>query len=90
MLIDYGIDQGTIIIYCDNSSTISISKNPVQHSKTKHIYIQYHYIRELVDDKIVQLLYVPIAKQFVDILTKPLDNSTFHNLRKSLLICVIE
>ena len=59
MLSDYGIDQETMIIYCDNSSTISISENPVQHSRTKHINIRYHYIRELIDEKIVQLLYVP-------------------------------
>ena len=45
VLIDYGICQDTMVVYCDNSSAIDISKNPVQHSKTKHIEIMYHFIK---------------------------------------------
>ena len=41
LLNDYGISQDTMIVYCDNSSAIDISKNPVQYSKTKHIEIRY-------------------------------------------------
>ena len=55
VLTDYEISQDTMVVYCDNSSAINISKNPVQHSKTKHIEIMYHFIRDLVERKIVCL-----------------------------------
>ena len=51
LLTDYGISQDTMVVYCDNSSVIDISKNPVQHSKTKHIEIRYYFIRDLVERK---------------------------------------
>ena len=60
MLKDYGIDQGTMVVFCDNTSAINISKNPIFHSRTKHIDIRHHFIRDLVEDKIVSLEYVPI------------------------------
>ncbi|KAG9442558.1 hypothetical protein H6P81_018412 [Aristolochia fimbriata] len=47
MLADYGFEQDTLTVFCDNTSAIDISKNPVQHSHTKHIDIRYHFIREL-------------------------------------------
>ena len=62
LLGDYGISQDTMVVYCDNSSAIDISKNPVQHSKTKHIEIRYHFIRDLVERKIVTLEYIPIER----------------------------
>ena len=40
-----------VVMFCDNTSAINISKNPVMHSKTKHIAIKYHFVRELVQDK---------------------------------------
>ena len=49
-LLDYGIRQEHLSIYCDNTSAINISKNPVQHSQTKHIEIRHYFIRELVED----------------------------------------
>ena len=51
-----------MVVYCDNSSTIDISKNLVQHSKIKHIEIKYHFIRDLVEGKIVALEYIPIER----------------------------
>ena len=50
LLHDYGICQEHLTIYCDNTSAINISKNPVQHSRTKHIEIQHHFIRKLVEE----------------------------------------
>ena len=73
LLGDYGLSQETIVIYYDNSSAIDISKNPVQHAKTKHIEIRYHFIRDLVEKKVVTLKYIPIERQNVDIFTKTLD-----------------
>ena len=60
-----------MIIYCDNSSANNISKNPVQHSKTKHIEIRYHFIRESVERKIVALEYIPTERQNADIFDRP-------------------
>eukprot|EP00253_Pinus_taeda_P030188 PITA_30188 len=73
-----------ISILCDNTSAIIISKNPVMHSKTKHIQIKYHFLREQVIEQKVKLEYVPSKEQVVDILTKPLPKETFEYLRKNL------
>ena len=81
LLSDYGTTQDTIVVYCDNSSAIDISKNPIQHSKTKHIEIRYHFIRDLVERKIVSLGYIPTECQNADIFTKPLDRSKFETFR---------
>eukprot|EP00253_Pinus_taeda_P031612 PITA_31612 len=73
-----------ISIFCDNTSAISISKNPVMHSKTKHIPIKYHFLQEQVLEQKVKLEYVPSKEQVVDMLTKPLPRETFEYLRQKL------
>ena len=80
LLGDHGISQDTMVVYCDNSSAIDISKNLVQHSKTKHVEIRYHFIRDLVERKIVILEYIPTKCQNANIFTKPLDRSKFETL----------
>ena len=87
LLGDYGLTQDTMIVYCDNSSAIDISKNLVQHSRTKHTEIRYHFIRDLVERKIVALEYTPTDHQNANIFTKPLDRSKFESLCQ--VICVI-
>ena len=89
MFADYGIVQDILIVYCDNTSAINISKNPVQHSRTKHIDIRHHFIRELVENKTVIIEYVATENQLADIFTKALDSSIFDSLRKSLGICIV-
>ena len=73
-----------IVIYCDNTSAINISKNLVMHSKTKHIAIKYHFLRELVQDKEVKLEYVNTKEQIANIFTKPLPKDVFLYLRGKL------
>ncbi|KAL0551317.1 hypothetical protein IC582_010403 [Cucumis melo] len=87
ILHEYGFDQDTITLYCDNMSAIDISKNPVQHSRTKHINIRRHFIRELVEDKAIRLDHIRTNLQLADIFTKPLDANSFEYLRAGLGVC---
>ena len=89
MLEDYGIVQDTLIVYCDNTSAINISKNLVQYSRTKHIDIRHHFIREFVENKSVVIEYVATDMQLADIFTKAFDASRFISLRKALGICIV-
>ena len=88
MLADYGIVQDTLVVYCDNTSAINISKNSFQHSTTKHIDI-LHFIRELVENKTVVIEHVATENQLTGIFTKALNSSRFDFLRKSLGICIV-
>ena len=69
--VDICIDQ-SITVYCDNTSAISLKKNPVMHSRTKHIPIKYHFLREQVAEQKNILEYISTKQQIVDIFTKPL------------------
>ena len=70
-----------IVINCDNTSSINMSKNLITHSKTKHIPIRYHYLREQVSQKAVRLEYIDTKKQIAYIFTKPLPKKAFEHLR---------
>ena len=73
-----------ISIQCDNTSAISISKNLVMHSKTKHIPIKYHFLREQVLKQKVKLEYVLSKEEVADIFSKPLPRETFEYVRENL------
>ena len=90
MLEDYGISQDTMTISCDNTSVIHICHNPFQHLRTKHIRIHEHFIRQLVEEKVVSLSFVPTNRQLADIFMKPLDALRFESLRKSLGIYTVD
>ena len=89
LLHDYGITQDTMCVFCDIISAINLSKNLVQHSKSKHIEIRYHFIQDLVDEKIVCLEFINIDNQKADIFTKPLDGPRFESLRKTIGVDII-
>lgn len=69
-----------MILYVDNQSTIKLTHNPEYHKRTKHIDIQYHYIREKVTNKDIKIGYVPSEIQKADILTKALPRDRFKKL----------
>jgi hypothetical protein len=71
-------------VHCDNQSCIKLTKNLVFHDNSKHIYMRYHYIRELVQRKTVKLQYIDTSEKVVDILTKPLTSRQFVQLRVKL------
>jgi hypothetical protein len=73
-----------IPIYCDNTSTISILKNPMMHSKMKHIPIKYHSLQELDAENNIRVEYMGTKEQFTDIFTKPLPRESFEYLRQRL------
>jgi hypothetical protein len=69
---------------CDSTSAISFAKNPVLHSRTKHIEVRYHFLRDNIEKGNIDLIHVPTEKQLADILTKPLDQATFARLQGDL------
>ena len=73
-----------IPIFCDNTSAISISKNPVMHSKIKDISIKYYFVREQVAENNIKLEYVCTKEQIANIFTKPLPHEAFEYIRQKL------
>nr|GEV24854.1 retrovirus-related Pol polyprotein from transposon TNT 1-94 [Tanacetum cinerariifolium] len=69
-----------IPLYCDNKSAIALCCNNVQHSRAKHIDVRYHFIKEQVENEIVELYFVRTEYQLADIFTKPLPQERFNFL----------
>lgn len=91
ILEEIGVEQkeGTVL-YCDNSSTIKLSKNPVLHGRSKHIHVRFHFLRELVNNGVIKLEYCPTQEQVSDIMTKAVKLEVFERLRMSLGVCLKE
>ncbi|GJS87915.1 hypothetical protein Tco_0770551 [Tanacetum coccineum] len=77
---DYGFNYNKIPLYCDSQSAIAISCNPVQHSRTKHIHTRYHFIKEQVENGIIELYFVRTEYQLADMFTKALPEDRFQYL----------
>nr|GEU35781.1 hypothetical protein [Tanacetum cinerariifolium] len=75
---DYGFNYNRIPLYYDSQSATSISCNPVQHSRTKHIHTRYHYIKEQVERCIIELYFVRTEYQLADMFTKALPEDRFQ------------
>jgi len=71
-------------IHCDNQSCIRLTEDPMFHAKMKDINNKYHYIRSLVQDRVMELCYLPIKEQVVDILIKALPNKKLEYMRSKL------
>ena len=83
---DYGYEFTKIPLLCDNESAIKLAKNPVHHSRTKHIEIRHHFLRDHQLKGDIVLRHVRTHKQLADIFTKPLDEKRFCALRSELNI----
>lgn len=77
-------------VYCDNTSAIKLSKNPVLHGRSKHIDVRYHFLRDLANDGTIDLIYCKSEDQIADIFTKPLKLDVFVKLRRLLGVCSME
>ncbi|GJV44898.1 hypothetical protein Tco_1429434 [Tanacetum coccineum] len=83
-LTNYGFQFNKIPLYCDNKSAIALCYNNVQHSKAKHIDVRYHFIKERVENRIVELYFVRTEYQLADIFSKPLQRERFNFLIEKL------
>nr|GFA90235.1 retrovirus-related Pol polyprotein from transposon TNT 1-94 [Tanacetum cinerariifolium] len=83
-LTDYGFHFDKIPMYCDSKAAITISCNPVQHLRTKHIDVRYHFIKEKVEKGIVELFFVGTEYQLADMFTKALPVERFQYLVRRL------
>ena len=89
ILTELGIEvSAETLILCDNQGAIELAKNPGHHSRSKHIDIRHHFIREAVGNKIVAMKYINTNIMAADILTKPLARNRHHELLKRLGIQV--
>ena len=78
------IDLGYVPILCDNISIINLSKNLVQHARTKHIEVRHHFLRDHVVKGDFELIFLETSKQLTDIFTKPLSEDNFCSIHREL------
>ncbi|GJZ30735.1 retrovirus-related pol polyprotein from transposon TNT 1-94 [Tanacetum coccineum] len=83
-LIDYDVCLNDVLIMCDNKGAIDLSKNPVQHSRTKHIEIRHHFLRDNIQKDNISIEKVASEDNIADIFTKPLKREVFNYLRLGL------
>jgi hypothetical protein len=81
---DYQINANSILIYYDNTAAICLSKNPILHSRAKHIEIKHHFIRDYVQKGILDIQFIDTEHQWDDIFTKPLTVERFDFIKKNL------
>ncbi|WVZ85127.1 hypothetical protein U9M48_032079 [Paspalum notatum var. saurae] len=80
-LSDFGLRFGKIPLLVDSTSAISVAKNPVLHSRTKHIDVRFHFLGDHYEKGDIDLVHVASENQLADILTKPLEFGAFVRLR---------
>ncbi|GKD72576.1 hypothetical protein Tco_1330858, partial [Tanacetum coccineum] len=88
-LLDYGFNFMNTKIHIDNESTICIVKNPVYHSKTKHIEIRHHFIRDCYEKKLISVTKIHTDLNVADLLTKPFDGPRFNYLVVSIGLVLV-
>ena len=71
----------TTVIFCDNQAAKALTENPIHHDRTKHIDMQYHYTRDLVEGGFVVVKHVPAVDEQADFLTKEYIGKNFRRLR---------
>ena len=80
----FELEFENIPIKCDNTSAINLSKNPIQHSRTKHIEVRHHFLRDHIQKGDISLDFIGTEHQLADIFTKPLSNDRFRDIRRDI------
>ena len=83
-LFDFGVKFDEILLLYDNERAVKIATNPVKHSRTKHIDIRHHFLRDHVNKGDIKIDGIGTDDQLADIFTKPLDESRFYKFRNEL------
>jgi hypothetical protein len=81
---DFGYNLSKVPLLCDNESAIRMADNPIKHSRTKHIDIRHHFLRDHQQKGDIEVFHISTENQLADIFTKPLDEKTFCRLRSEL------
>jgi hypothetical protein len=85
---DFGVRFERVPLMCDNTSAISIAKNPVFHKKMRHVERRHHFLRDHIEKEDIEMRYIDIKRQVADIFTKLLDSSSFAGLRGGLVFTI--
>jgi hypothetical protein len=84
---DFGVRFERVSLMCDNTSVISVVKNPVFHKKMRHVERRHHFLRDHVEKGDIEMRYIVIERQLADIFTKSLDSSLFADLQGGIGVC---
>jgi hypothetical protein len=84
---DFGVSFERVPLMCDNTSAISIAKNPVLHKRMRHLERRHHFLRDHVEKRDIEMRYIDTERQLADIFTKPLDASQFDDLQGEFGVC---
>jgi hypothetical protein len=86
---DFGVIFERVPIMCDNTSVISVAKNPVFHKRMRHLERRHHFLRDHVEKRDIEMRYIDTERQLADIFTKPLDSSHFTTLREKFVFAIL-
>ena len=73
------LQHDPITVYCDNQSALYIAENPIYHDRTKHIELDFHFVRERVQSNLLLPLHISTSMQVANVFTKPLEHALFHH-----------
>jgi hypothetical protein len=85
---DFGVNFERVPLMCNNTSVISVAKNPVFHKKMRHVERRHHFLRDHVEKGDIEMRYIDTERQLTDIFIKPLDSSCFADLRGGLVFAI--
>ena len=83
LLDDMGFPQKTVTIYEDNQACISLTKNPEDHKRTKHIQVRFHVIRDYVAKELIKFVYCSTKDQLADVFTKGVSGCQLRDMMKN-------
>jgi hypothetical protein len=84
---DFEVNFERVPLLCNNTSAISVVKNPVLHKKMRHVERRHHFLRDHVENGDIEMRYIGTERQLTDIFIKPVDSSQFADLRGKIGVC---